>query len=67
MQSLPMTLLFTALGAFLILIGFVFGQDEPQNEGLRWYQVLKTDIGARIVFWIAGLAALAHAGFVQFM
>jgi len=62
-----MTLMFAALGAFLIVIGFVFGQDEPQNAGKKWYQVLQEDLIVRSIFWLAGLAALAHAGYIQFL
>jgi len=67
MQSLPMTLLFASLGFVLITIGFVFGQDEPQNAGKKWYQVLKEDLLARSIFWISGLGALFHAGYLQFL
>lgn len=66
MQSIPMTLLTAALGAVLILTGFLFGQDEPQYEGLKWYQVLGKDVAARVILWVAGLAALAHASLIQF-
>lgn len=67
MQTIPMTLLTAALGVVLILTGFLFGQDMPQYEDLKWYEVLKHDIGARVILWVAGLAALAHAGYLQFM
>ena len=67
MQSIPMTLAISALGALLILTGFLFGQDIPQYEDLTWYQVLGKDLAARIILWVAGLAALVHAGYLQFM
>jgi len=67
MQSIPMTLLTATLGAVLILTGFLFGQDEPQYENLKWYQVLGKDVAARVILWIAGAFALLHALWYQFM
>lgn len=67
MQSIPMTLAIATLGALLITVGFLYGQDMPEYENLTFVQILGKDLVVRIIFWVAGLAAWAHVGYLQFL
>jgi hypothetical protein len=66
MPSLLLTFFVGLLGLTAIAFGFLYGQDFSKNKPLKWYEVLKTDLTVRIIFWVVGLALLAWGGYFQF-
>lgn len=66
MNSLLVTLLLVSVGIILLTVGFVYGMDFPENVGKKWTDIVKEELGVRIVFWIAGGLALGYAGLFQF-
>lgn len=66
MPSLLLTFFVGLLGLTAIAFGFLYGQDFPKNKPLKWYEVLKTDLPVRIIFWVVGLGMLAWGGYFQF-
>lgn len=62
--SVVKTFAFGLLGLLFIAFGFLYDQDHHPDQ--KWYQVLKSDLGVRGIFWVVGLALLSYAGYFQY-
>lgn len=67
MPNLLLTFFIGLVGITAIAFGFLYNQDHNKNDHMKWYDVLKTDLPVRVLFWTVGLAFLAWGGYFQFM
>lgn len=66
MHSLLLTFMLGIFGLFALSFALLYKQDGTFYPGMKWYNVLKQDIGVRLTFVAIGLAFIGWAGWVQF-